>query len=280
MQKLKDKSWSELGLFGGPLDVGPDIVEDVLKIASDLGEDVAVYPNPFYKWTGQENPNGNNEKLTLLDGGLADENIPLEPLLQPERAVDAIFAFDNSADSPQKWPKGISLYTTYQKSLNLSQKYDIPETMPPVPPREGFVNDDLNKRPVFFGCDIPTLPTIIYIPNAPWSHWSNHSTFQLAYGLNETLALIDNGRRSLELNGTVPDWGLCLTCAMINNAVLQSGRPHEDKCKGCLNRWCWNGVVNATEGKATEYQAMGQFPEFPQDPKADGSKGRDGRGVL
>lgn len=49
MQKLNDKSWSELGIFGGPLDVGQDVVEDVLKIVSDFGEDVAVYPNPSYK---------------------------------------------------------------------------------------------------------------------------------------------------------------------------------------------------------------------------------------
>jgi lysophospholipase len=252
-----------MGLFGGPLDVKEDLVDTVLQLASLLREDVTVYPNPFYKWTAQENPNGDNKVLTLVDGGMADENLPLEPFLQPERAVDTIFAFDNSADSPQNWPEGVALRTTYQKSVNQSKMYNIPETMPPIPPREAFVNGGLNQRPVFFGCDQPHVPTIIYIPNSPWSHWSNHSTFQLAYDLQETLALVENGRRSVDLNGTIPDWGQCLTCAMINNAVLQSGQEHEEKCKACLKRWCWDGKADATPGRTTQYSSLGQLPSFP-----------------
>lgn len=263
MQRLHERSLSEMGLFGGPLDVGEDIIDNFLILASTLGEDVSVYPNPFFKWTAKDNPNGHNEVLTLVDGGMANENIPLEPFLQPERVVDTIFAMDNSADSPHNWPEGVALYTSYQKSVNQSKIYNIPETMPPIPPREGFVNSGMNTRPVFFGCDLPNIPTIIYIPNSPWNHWSNHSTFQLQYSLEETLALVDNGRRSLELNGTVPNWGQCLTCAMINNAVLQSGKPHEEACQACLKRWCWDGKLDVTKGKTTEYHTLGQLPPLP-----------------
>lgn len=265
MQRLNESKWSDMGFFGGPLDIKQDAVDTVLQVASALGEDVTVYPNPFYKWTVKENPNGHNKVVTLVDGGMADENIPLEPFLQQERVVDTIFAFDNSADSDQNWPEGKALHTTYQKSQDMARIYNITETMPPIPTREAFVNSGMNTRPVFFGCskEHQNVPTIIYIPNSPWNHWSNHSTYQLAYDLKETQALIENGRRAVDLNGTIPDWGQCLTCAMINNAVLQANQEHEDKCKACLKRWCWDGKYDNAPGKSTHYDALGQLPPFP-----------------
>jgi lysophospholipase len=36
----------------------------------------------------------NSETLLLADGAMAQENLPLFPLLQPSRKVDVILAFD------------------------------------------------------------------------------------------------------------------------------------------------------------------------------------------
>jgi phospholipase A2 len=54
----------------------------------------SVY-NLTYQMAGRKL--SDQEKITLIDAGL-DFNLPLPPLLRPERALDVIFVFDSSAD--------------------------------------------------------------------------------------------------------------------------------------------------------------------------------------
>jgi lysophospholipase len=213
-QRLKDKKYEELGFFAGDHNIGNDFVETAFKFIDTTRDDIASYNNPFYQWTDKENPTADMEKLQLVDGGGAEENIPLEPFLQEARNVDAIFAFDNSADTHNSWPQGHALRSTYDRAKKEADLYIGKVRMPPVPSRAGFVNAGLNTRPVFFGCDNKDVPTVIYIPNYSWSTASNTDTYKLSYSDKEVQDMIDNGRRSLDLNGSVPDWGRCLTCAM------------------------------------------------------------------
>lgn len=219
--KLKDKNFTDLGFFAGDHDLKQDFVETALKVIDLTKDDVTSYINPFRQWKDKENPIADEDKIQLVDGGGGEENIPIEPFLQEARKVDAIFAFDNSADTPNNWPSGFAIYRTYMRAKKEAELYGGKMRMPVVPTPQASVNAGLNTRPVFFGCNNPEVPTIIYVPNYPWSAASGSDTFKLQYSQEETMAIIANGQRALDLNGTVPDWGRCLTCAMLVISYLK-----------------------------------------------------------
>ena len=50
----------------------------------------------------------------------------------PQRQVDAVLAFDASADTAQSWPDGTSLSVTYQRAKVLAQNMDTKINMPAV----------------------------------------------------------------------------------------------------------------------------------------------------
>lgn len=219
----------------------------VLNGVGKHNDDVATYLNPFYGWDTGDDPISSMENLTLVDGGETGENVPLEPFLQPARQVDAIIAFDNS-DNVNGWPSGKSLYLTYEKALNHSKMYNIPSLMPQVPSPAGFINQGLNSRPTFFGCNDTHLPIVIYIPNYPYTYQSNEDTFKLDYSKEEALGMIENGRRVLNLNGTISRWPQCLTCALMDNAVMeQDGATRSVECETCFDAFCWDGVDDQSE---------------------------------
>lgn len=153
-----------------------DAIQSLLSSISDQENDIAAYPNPFRGWNNT--PVAGFDQITLVDAGLTNQNIPIEPLIIPYRDVDAIIAFDNSADTTYSWPNGSALRTTYERAQALSRNQDVSIRMPEVPSVNGFVNGGLNQRPVFFGCNATntSTPIIVYVPNYPWSTWSNVST--------------------------------------------------------------------------------------------------------
>lgn len=61
-----------------------------------------------------------------------------------------------------------------------------------------WVNLGLNTHPTFFGCDTnarpnTTTPIVVYIPNYPWSTFSNVSTYQLEWEQNQVDSVFMNG---------------------------------------------------------------------------------------
>ena len=240
------------------------------RLRSILGEigqqynDVATYPNPFNSWQSDTNPISAFNNITLVDGGEANENIPFEPFLVPQREVDVIIAMDNSADTTYSWPNGSSLWTTYQKALQQAETYNIANVMPTVPSTTGFVNDGLNQRPVFFGCNETDKPLIVYLPNYPWNVYSNATTYQLEYPVDNAAAIVENGRRSLDLNGTVSNWPTCLTCALMDRAATENGAARSTECEQCFSTWCWNGQDNTTARDGEYEPVLGLLPSFLQ----------------
>ncbi|GMG55859.1 unnamed protein product [Ambrosiozyma monospora] len=88
-----------------------DLISDFLENVSKEDNDIAeYYPNPFYKteWADVDSI-VEDTSLYLVDGGEDLENIPLVPLIQSEREVDFIMAYDNSMDTLQGWPNGVSI---------------------------------------------------------------------------------------------------------------------------------------------------------------------------
>ena len=95
------------------------LLTSILQDLSNDDNDIAVYkPNPFKDSDVAGSKSiASNDTLYLCDGGEDLQNIPLYPLLQEQRQVDVIFAYDNSADTNQYWPNGASMVASYQRQF-------------------------------------------------------------------------------------------------------------------------------------------------------------------
>ena len=126
-------------------------------------DEYATYPNPFLHYASSPRVSSVPE-LALVDGGEADQNNPIWPMLH--RAVDVLIVNDNSADTPMtgaaapNFPNGSEILNTYvqARSAGLTR-------MPPIPAVDVFVAKGLNKRPTFFGCNGTGVMTVVYLPN-------------------------------------------------------------------------------------------------------------------
>ena len=233
----------------------------MLSTISGNNDDISDWPNPFYKYNSDTNPNAGNKRLTLVDGGEDDQNIPLHPLIQPYRNVDVVFAVDGSADtnsswptsnSAQNWPAGLSMIATYERSQS---KIQNGTAFPSIPDVNTFFNLGLNHHPTFFGCDASNLtgpaPLIVYLPNAPYVYNSNVSTFDLQYNDTERNALVLNGYNlATQGNDTIDEnWTTCVGCAILSRSLDRTGTDVPDVCKTCFKNYCWNGTIDSSQPK-------------------------------
>ncbi|QPG73385.1 hypothetical protein FOA43_000695 [Brettanomyces nanus] len=233
------------------------LINDFLENISDEQDDIAEWrPNPFLKspW-GSSDSLKNNGSLYLVDGGEDLQNIPLYPLIQPERNIDVVFAYDNSYDTDQLWPNGTSMIQTYQRQFG---DQGNGTAFPYVPDSETFLKLNLTARPTFFGCYVDNLtslmddigassvpPLIVYTANRPFSFNSNTSTYKMSYETDEVLSMIQNGFEvSTRKNLTVDDeWRACVGCAILQRSREVMGTALGDQCKRCFDRYCWDGSI-------------------------------------
>ncbi|PSR81386.1 lysophospholipase [Coniella lustricola] len=241
-------------------------LDDLLKAISENEEDIALWvPNSFngYNPTGNS-PVANTTQLSLVDGGEDLQNIPLNPLQQPERAVDVIFAVDSSADTTYNWPNGTALRATYDRSQSAIANNTL---FPPVPDANTFINLGLNARPAFFGCDVSNFtlaagqaipPLVVYMPNAPYTAFSNVSTFDPSYSLDQRNSIITNGlNAATQGNATLDaDWPACVACAALSRSLTRTGTTVPSTCTTCFTRYCWNGTLDTTDNGAYEPEAI------------------------
>lgn len=223
---------------------------------SELTEDdlqVALYhPNPFYN-TNYSNVESivESETLFLVDGGEDLQNIPFDPLLQPDRNVDIIFAFDNSADSDELWPNGTAIIASYERQFT---EQGNGTAFPYVPNQETFVGLNLTQKPTFFGCDGNNLtslnedyiaPLVVYIANTYMDYNANTSTFQFIYPEEDKRGMIVNGfETTSRMNMTLDDnWRTCVSCAIIKRSQERMGIEQTEQCKQCFDEYCWDGTV-------------------------------------
>ncbi|KAF2858682.1 hypothetical protein K470DRAFT_265898 [Piedraia hortae CBS 480.64] len=231
------------------------VLTSLLDKLGSKNRDIADWVNPFYHYQDGSNPYAASEQLSLVDGGEDLQNIPLNPLIQPQRAVDVIFAVDSSADtnttyptrnSSAGWPDGGSLIATYARSLTPIQNGTA---FPSIPDANTFINLGLSSRPTFFGCDVHNLtgpsPLIVYLPNGPYTYYSNISTS--VSQLNSTVrdAMVLNGYNgATQGNGTLDDkWPACVGCAILSRSMNRTGTKVPSICTDCFDRYCWNGTV-------------------------------------
>ncbi|KAG9197622.1 Lysophospholipase 1 [Epicoccum nigrum] len=262
--------FNQIFLSLGGVDL-PDFLTSVItNVLAEIGRDqndIADYtPNPFYGYHNSTNPSHDHERLTLVDGGEDLQNIPLNPVIQPMRNVDVIFAVDSSADtiapSAPNYPNGTALIATYERS---EQPIMNRTSFPYIPGHDTFVALGLNNRPTFFGCNSSNVtegdnipPLIVYLPNSPYSFESNTSTFtQLSYTLGERNAMIQNGYDVVtQANSTregASTWPTCVACAILSRSFERNGETVPEACQQCFTDYCWNGTL-----------ATSSEPYFPQ----------------
>jgi lysophospholipase len=229
-----------------------DVFNDILFDIDESSDDIAAYdPNPFYHYNNDTSPYAFQKVLDVVDGGEDLQNIPLHPLIQPERAVDVIFAVDSSADTTYSWPNGTALVATYERSLN-SSGIGNGTAFPSIPDQNTFVNLGLNTRPTFFGCDSSNLtgtaPLVVYIPNYPYSAFSNVSTFDLSYEDTQRDNIILNGYEVATMANSTRDgnWTACVGCAILSRSFERTNTTLPDICTQCFTNYCWNGTVNSS----------------------------------
>lgn len=186
-----------------------------------------VYPNPFYHYS--RSTTVQNEKLiTMADGGLASQNVPIWPFIQPARTVDVLIANDNSADTVDNFPNGTQIRQTY---LN-AQAAGLTK-MPYIPDVPEFLSKGLSKRATFFGCNEPHTTFIIYLPNVAYTFPSNQTTNKIQYSVSETNGMINNGNLVATQNGDA-GWGLCFACGI---KARETNLPKE--CAACFEKYCY-----------------------------------------
>ncbi|CAH6722453.1 lysophospholipase 1 [[Candida] jaroonii] len=253
-------------------DVVSDILQKILNSVSNDENDIAIYePNPFKNSNdGDFKSISDNETLFLCDGGEDLQNVPLYPLMQAERALDVVFAYDNSADTNQSWPDGASLIASYERQFLPQGNGSI---FPYVPDKNTFINQNLTSKPTFFGCDAKNLttlrknltdddhipPLLIYMANRPFSYWSNTSTFQLSYDDDEKKGIIQNGFEvSSRYNRTLDDeWNACVSCAIIRRTQERLNLEQSEQCKQCFEEYCWDGTTDASTTPGVNFTETG-----------------------
>ncbi|KAH9455027.1 hypothetical protein Pst134EA_033081 [Puccinia striiformis f. sp. tritici] len=213
----------------------------------------ALIPNPFY---GQRSglPSGggafvdsNTETLLLADGAMAQENLPLFPLLQPSRNVDVIIALDatvngHAFDNPNVdgYPNGTALYQTYLKLQHPDfRNYPFPKI--PNSLNNQFIAGGYNKRPTFFGCNMDAGPIIIYLPNYFASHRTDMQTMQTDFTGDEIDGFFKNSFLiATQKNSTLndPEWPECLACAIIDKQQKRSNLSRTPQCVRCSKKYC------------------------------------------
>jgi len=227
-------------------------ITDVLELLGKDNNDIAQYvPNPFLGWNAPANPGASSPELSLVDGGEDLQNIPLYPLIQPVRAVDVIFAVDSSADTTAYWPNGTALRATYDRQfVSIANG----TAFPAVPDANTFINKDLNSRPAFFGCDagnfsagVTVPPLVVYIPNAPYTAFSNVSTFDPSYSPDQRDQIIANAYAGATQGNGSQDalWTTCVGCAVLSRSLWRTNTTVPKVCEDCFDRYCWDGSIDS-----------------------------------
>lgn len=233
--------------------VAKTFVTNILSKFSSDNNDIAIYnPNPFYSYHNATSKNAQSKTLTLVDGGEDNQNLPLHPLIQPNRHVDVIFAIDSSADTSNYWPNGSSLVATYERLNGPTSNIANGTSFPAIPDTNTFVNLGLNTHPTFFGCNSSNTstitPLIVYIPNYPYVYESNVSTFDPSYNTSERNAILANGFEVATMGNGSSDstWPTCVGCAILSRSLERTGTTVPQVCSQCFQHFCWNGTVNST----------------------------------
>ncbi|KAJ3725767.1 phospholipase B [Lentinula raphanica] len=243
---------SLLGTEAGDAEISlvQTLLGEPVESLSPANAAVSKWPNPF-RGLAPSFVDSDDEELELIDGGSNGENIPLNPLLVKAREVDVIVAVDGSADTDDNWPNGVSLLFSAERLSTILG--DTHQQLPELPSStDDFVDQGLNQRPTFFGCNSTDTPLIIYVPNSPPltgdAPYTNAPTTQLQFEVNETQNILDQAYANTiggfvpNANTPDPNWGRCLQCAAVDRSRSKASPTIERSafCATCFSQYCYD----------------------------------------
>ncbi|KAF0642659.1 hypothetical protein FPSE5266_05568 [Fusarium pseudograminearum] len=207
----------------------------------------ATYPNPFEDYNDDMK---DVSELLLIDGSLSLDTNPLRPLIIPERKLDLIVVYEASSDAPNSWNNGTNLRHT---ALAASQG-DIP--FPEIPDVNTIVAQNLSFQPTFFGCNASEdTPLLLWLPNAPWTGYTNYSYTQSEFTSAQLDIAFENAFQVATYgNGSVDEnWPACLACAAIKGSLRRVDINLPKQCDECFNKHCWNGTTSSRKATAADF---------------------------
>ncbi|KAH7185207.1 acyl transferase/acyl hydrolase/lysophospholipase [Fusarium flagelliforme] len=207
----------------------------------------ATYPNPFEDYN--KDMDGVSE-LLLIDGSLALESNPLRPLITPDRKLDFIIVYEASSDAPNSWNNGSNLINT----ARAASQGDIP--FPKIPDVNTIVAQNLSFQPTFFGCNASEdTPLLLWLPNAPWTGYTNYSYTQAEFTSAQLNIAFENAFQIATYgNGSVDEnWPACLACASIEGSLRRIDMDLPKQCDECFSRHCWNGTTSSKKATAADF---------------------------
>lgn len=140
---------------------------------------------------------------------------------------------------------GTNPYDTYVIATNNKLPFPI------VPPPATFVNRGYTNKPTFFGCEANltntgdlSSPILAFMPNAPYSAYTNYSWLQESFSHEQMSVIMTNGFNYITQGNSTLDkeWPECLGCAAIDRSLAKVGIERTEQCQRCMTRYCWDGV--------------------------------------
>ncbi|KAJ7055841.1 FabD/lysophospholipase-like protein [Mycena amicta] len=193
--------------------------------------------NPFLGYTESEAGLQEQETLVLVDAGESGQETPIWPLIQPARKMDFLLVSDSSGvELSSGWMNGTNLINTAAMAI----ANNVP--FPKLPDVNTFLINNYTLAPVFFGCNEPEVPLLLYVADAPYSAYSNATTL-VAAGPSEAQIqlLLQNTLDLVSQSNTT--WAQCIACGSILRSLERLGQAIPDQCKLCFERHCWQGEM-------------------------------------
>jgi hypothetical protein len=144
----------------------------------------------------------------------------------------------SSVSSLASHPFGLSTNSGTDTAQSASEG-NIP--FPEIPDVNTMISLNLTRQPTFFGChDSSPTPLVLYLPNSPWSAYSNFSYTQTSFTDQQVNLTLGNAFQLATYgNGTVDDaWPACLACAVIRGSISRLGTSD------------WRSVASVSGGTA------------------------------
>ncbi|KAJ7504751.1 FabD/lysophospholipase-like protein [Mycena galericulata] len=225
----------ELGLF--VTEVLPSILELLgNKTVQEVG--YGLVQNPFLGYNNSEAGLQQQETLVLVDAGESGQESPIWPLIQPARKMDFLTVFDAcGSELSSGWMNGTNLINTAAMAI----ANNVP--FPKLPDVNTFLINNYTLAPVFFGCNEPEVPLVLFVADAPYSAFSNATGSIAATGPSEAQIqlLLQNTLDLVSQSNTT--WAQCIACSAILRSLERLGQPLPDQCSLCFERHCWQGEI-------------------------------------
>ncbi|KAJ7300918.1 FabD/lysophospholipase-like protein [Mycena albidolilacea] len=193
--------------------------------------------NPFLGYDKSEAGLQEQATLALVDAGESGQESPIWPLIQPVRKMDFLLVSDSSGvELSSGWMNGTNLINTAAMAI----ANNVP--FPKLPDVNTFLINNYTLAPVFFGCNEPEVPLLLFVADAPYSAYSNATTLvgtgpseaQIQLLLQNTLDLVSQSNTT---------WAQCIACGSILRSLERLGQAIPDQCTLCFERHCWQGEM-------------------------------------